>query len=210
MTRCATTGRKNRAGCHELRENAIVSSEHAAIDEKMQSFRRSSHSPARKRNFLVGTRPLRRENGILSSEHAVSDEKTKSSCQGVHRPTRKRNLLAGACLLRQETEIVSPEHGFAVEKKSSSAQPDRELKTCTHREFNSDYRGDCSSFAARKFFFPMNFWRGSRSRRKYTSASAGLRFRAIFWWISRSGPRKMPSELNSRAGARRSSRSSPV
>src|SRR5206468_3088418 len=101
MTICPTTGRKNRAGCHELRENAIV-----------------------------------------SSEHAASDEKTKSSCQGVHRPTRKRNLLAGACLLRRETEIVSPEHGFAVEKKSSSAQPDRELKTCTHREFNSDYRGD--------------------------------------------------------------------
>src|SRR3989442_854807 len=196
MTICPTTGRKNRAGCHELRENAIVSSEHAAIDEKCSLF--------------VGARVLRRENGILSSEHAVSDEKTKSSCQGVHRPTRKRNLLAGACLLRRETEIVSPEHGFAVEKKSSSAQPDRELKTCTHREFNSDYRGDCSSFAARKFFFPMNFWRGSRSRRKYTSGSAGLRFRAIFWWISRSGPRKMPSELNSRAGARRSSRSSPV
>src|SRR5881396_3763247 len=169
MTICPTTGRKNRAGCHELRENAIVSSEHAAIDEKMQSFRRSSHSPA-----------------------------------------RKRNLLAGARLLRRETEIFSREHGFAVEKKSSSAQPDRELKTCTHREFNSDYRGDCSSFAARKFFFPMNFWRGSRSRRKYTSGSTGLRFRAIFWWISRSGPRKMPSELNSRAGARRSSRSSPV
>ncbi len=90
--------RKNRTGCNELRENAIVSPKRATIDEKMESSCRSTHCPTRKRNLLVGTRPLRRENGIFLSEHAL-----------------------------------------AVEKKLSSVG-DRELKTCTHREFNSDYR----------------------------------------------------------------------
>src|SRR6266516_1028118 len=104
MTICPTTGRKNRAGCHELRENAIVSSEHAAIDEKMQSFRRSSHSPARKRNLLAGMRPLRRETGVVSPEHGSSDEKMESSRRSTGPPTRKRNLVVGARSVRREDE----------------------------------------------------------------------------------------------------------
>src|SRR3989441_8735064 len=122
MTICPTTGRKNRAGCHELRENAIVSSEHAAIDEKMQSFRRSSHSPARKRNFLVGTRPLRRESEIFSRECALSDEKLESSRRSTGPPTRKRNLVVGARVLRRENGILSSEHAVSDEKTKSSCQ----------------------------------------------------------------------------------------
>src|SRR5437867_13391128 len=113
MTICPTTGRKNRAGCHELRENAIVSSEHAAIDEKMQSFRRRSHSPARKRNFLVGTRPLRRESEIFSRECALSGEKLESSGRSARPRTRIWNHLVGARGLRRENGILSSVHAVS-------------------------------------------------------------------------------------------------
>src|SRR5438093_1453123 len=185
------------------RENGIISSERAFSGEKMQSSRRSTRPSTRKRNHVVGARIVRRENGIMSSERAFSGEKTESSRRSTRPSTRKRNHLVRAPIVRRENGSFSPEHALVVEKKLSSAQPDRELKTCTHREFNSDYRGGCSSFAERKFSFPRNLWRGSRSRRKYTSGSAGRRLRGIFWWISRSGPRRMPSELNSRASVRR-------
>src|SRR6266571_6748436 len=44
--------RKNRTGCNELRENAIVSPKRATIDEKMESSRRSTRSPSR-RSYLL-------------------------------------------------------------------------------------------------------------------------------------------------------------
>src|SRR5439155_3335158 len=44
--------RKNRTGCNELRENAIVSPKRATIDEKMESSGRSTRSPSR-RSYLL-------------------------------------------------------------------------------------------------------------------------------------------------------------
>src|SRR5437870_50184 len=119
-----TMGRKNRTGCNELRENAIVSSERATIDEKTESSRPSTCPPTRKRNHVVGGRVVRRENGIFSSECALSDEKMESSRRRTHCPTRKRNHVVGGRIIRRENGIFSPEHAFAVEKKLSSAQGD--------------------------------------------------------------------------------------
>jgi len=71
---------------------------------------------------------------------------------------------------------------------------------CIHREFSSDYRGDCFGFAAKKSFCPNNFWKRSRSNPKSMSDSADLRFEAISSSISPSAPRRTPWQARFKAG----------
>src|SRR5437762_2909601 len=100
-----------------------------------------------------------RENAILVSENVCSDETMQSSRRKTRLPTTKCDLPVGGRVLRRQNAIVSSENATSDEKTQSIRQLHiRRARICIHWEFSSDYRGDCFSFAAKKFSCPNNFW----------------------------------------------------
>src|SRR5438132_218708 len=86
---------------------AIFSQEHACSVEKIQSSRRTTCSPTRKRDLLVGARVFRRENTTFLLGYAPSVEKTPSGCRSTLLPARRRHVLAGRRPLRREKPVFS-------------------------------------------------------------------------------------------------------
>jgi hypothetical protein len=107
------------------RQNAILLSEDASSDDRMQSSRRRTRLPTTECNLLVGGRAFRRQNAIFSSEHASSDDRMQSSRRRTRFPTTECNLLVGARAFRRQNAIFSSEDALSDDRMQSSRRRTR-------------------------------------------------------------------------------------